>query len=265
MSNIIIFPDYAKLKDEVAKLKKELVSAINERDELIAVVCPNIEMQYMLLFGDIEYKALNIELAYRRIKRKAELIIARKNMGEKVNFVEIEKELDEELKEFLEKLEETLDGINRSLSRSKGERMSAESRERFKSMYREIVRKLHPDLHPGESSEQLELFFRAVEAYRNGDSAAMKFIYAIVCDEAEKENQSTITQLSEERDRLIEAVRVTNEDIAAIKGRFPYTMKELLSDDEKIAEKKRTLEKAIFDYKISIKTYEKEINELLGR
>ena len=37
MSNIIIFPDHAKLKAEVAELKEKLVDAINERDELVSV------------------------------------------------------------------------------------------------------------------------------------------------------------------------------------------------------------------------------------
>ena len=265
MSNIIIFPDHAKLKAEVAELKEKLVDAINERDELVSVICPNIEAKYAMLFGDLEYKALSTEIAYRRIKRKAELINARRNKGLQVKLVEIERELDDELRAFSDKLAEKLDSINRALRRNRGEVMSAEKQERFKRMYREIVRRLHPDLHPDESREELELFFHAVAAYECGDIGSMEFIYSLVCDGAEGEKRATITELSDERDRLKEALRATEEDIAAIKREFPYSAKELLGDEGRIAERKQTLEKAIFDYKVSIKVYEEKIKELCGR
>ena len=114
MSNIIIFPDYAKLKDEIAELKERFINAVNERDELTFVICPNIETKYELLFGDLEYKALNAEIAYRRIKRKAELVNARKNKGQRIKLSEIEMELDDECKAFADKLAEKLDNIERA-------------------------------------------------------------------------------------------------------------------------------------------------------
>lgn len=265
MSNIIIFPDYAKLKEEVAELKERLADAINERDELVAVICPNIEAKYALLFGDLEYRALSTEVAYRRIKRKTELITACKNRGEQVKLLKIERALDDELQAFADKLAEKMDSIDRALRRSKEKKMSAEKAEQFKRMYREIVRKLHPDLHPNESREELELFFHAVEAYASGDIATMEFIHALVCSGAEGEKRMTVTELSDERDRLKEALCAVSENIAEIKSRFPYTAKELLEDDEKIAEHRQTLEKAISDYKVSIKVYEDKIKELCGR
>jgi hypothetical protein len=55
--NIILFPEFQKLKEEVDKLRIELSMLILERDQLRFVECKNIEMVYILKLGSLEYKA----------------------------------------------------------------------------------------------------------------------------------------------------------------------------------------------------------------
>ena len=57
-SAIIPFPDFQKLKDDVAKLRTELSMLLLERDELQYVICKNIEMEYMLKLGSLEYPGI---------------------------------------------------------------------------------------------------------------------------------------------------------------------------------------------------------------
>ena len=54
---IIPFPDFQKLKEEIEKLRTELSMLVLERDELRFVICKNIEMEYMLKIGGLEYQA----------------------------------------------------------------------------------------------------------------------------------------------------------------------------------------------------------------
>jgi Mg2+ and Co2+ transporter CorA len=82
--SIILYPEFDTLKSEVEKLRTELSMLVLERDELIYVECRNIGMAYMLAVGSLEYKAYEIECAILRLKRKAELIQARKNRQEKI-------------------------------------------------------------------------------------------------------------------------------------------------------------------------------------
>ena len=56
-SRIIVFPDFQKLRDEVEKLRTELSMLMLERDELRFVICKNIETEYMLKLGRLEYKS----------------------------------------------------------------------------------------------------------------------------------------------------------------------------------------------------------------
>lgn len=44
--NVIIFPDFEKLKNEVEKMRTELSMLLLERDELQFVICKNIETEY---------------------------------------------------------------------------------------------------------------------------------------------------------------------------------------------------------------------------
>lgn len=82
-SNVIVFPDFEKLKSEVEKKRTELSMLLLERDELQFVICKNIETEYMLKLGSIEYKAYEAQCAALRLKRKIDLIQAKKNRQEK--------------------------------------------------------------------------------------------------------------------------------------------------------------------------------------
>ncbi|MDD4543793.1 MAG: hypothetical protein PHY13_08500, partial [Clostridia bacterium] len=105
-TTVIPFPLYDKVKSEVEKLKIELSMFVLERDDLLFVECKNIEMAYMLSVGGLEYKAFELNCAVLRLKRKIELIQAKKNRQEKVVLSAIEEILDVEFAEYQAKLDE---------------------------------------------------------------------------------------------------------------------------------------------------------------
>lgn len=90
-TDIIIFPDFEKLKNEVEKIRTELSMLLLERDELQFVICRNIETAYMLKLGGLEYKAYEAQCTALRLKRKIELIQAKKNRQEKLFFLLLRK------------------------------------------------------------------------------------------------------------------------------------------------------------------------------
>lgn len=61
--NVILFSDFEKLKNEAEKMRTELSMLLLERDELQFVICKNIETEYMLKLGRIEYKAYEAQCA----------------------------------------------------------------------------------------------------------------------------------------------------------------------------------------------------------
>ena len=263
-ATIILLPDYEKLKADVEKLRTELSMLVLERDELLLVECRNIEMAYMLAIGGLEYKAYEIECAILRLKRKAELIQAKKNRQEKIVLSKIEEVLDFEFVEYKAKLNEQVEKMNAALDRSNGEFLTDEENRELKRLYRVIVKALHPDLHPNLSDAKIMLFHNAVAAYENGDLNGLRIISAMVTEPALPEDQlDGLPLLIKEKERLFGLLQVTKDKIAEIKSEYPYIMKSLVQSPEKVEARKVELEENITQLNEMLDVYSAKITEML--
>lgn len=262
--NVIVFPDFEKLKSEVEKMRTELSMLLLERDELQFVICKNIETEYMLKLGSIEYKAYKAQCAALRLKRKIELIQAKKNRQEKVIISAIEETLDSEFAEYQKQLNEQIDKMNDALKRSKAEVLSDEDNKELKKLYRKIVKALHPDINPDVSEAQVQLFDNAVSAYKNGDLNTLKIIGEMVGNSPlPEQHKDALTQLNEEKERLQNLLKVIRDSIEQIKSKYPYTMKEIIEDEEQTEQKKKELENILSQYNELISIYKAKIEEMI--
>ncbi|MEE0305658.1 MAG: hypothetical protein U0H47_05120 [Eubacterium sp.] len=262
--NVIVFPDFEKLKNEVEKMRTELSMLLLERDELQFVICKNIETEYMLKLGSIEYKAYEAQCAALRLKRKIELIQAKKNRQEKVIISAIEETLDTEFAEYQKQLDEQINKMNDALKRSKAEVLTDEENKKLKKLYRKIVKALHPDINPDVSQAQVQLFDNAVSAYKNGDLGTLRIIGEMVGNNPlSEQHKDAMTQLVEERERLQGLLKSIRESIDNIKSEYPYTMKDILEDTEKTEQKKQKLENVLEQYNELISIYKAKIEEMI--
>ena len=154
--------------------------------------------------------------------------------------------------------------MNDALTRSKAEVLSGEDNKVLKKIYRKIVKALHPDINPDVTEAQLKLYDNAVKAYKNGDLDTLHIIYEMVADHSMPEkNQDVMTQLVEEKERLKSRLKIIKESIEKIKSEYPYTVKEILEDADKIELKKEELEDILSQYNELIEIYKIKINEML--
>ena len=263
-ADVIVFPDFEKLKSEVEKLRTELSMLLLERDELQFVICKNIETAYMLSLGSIEYKAYEAQCAALRLKRKIELIQVKKNRQEKIIISAIEETLDNEFAEYQQQLDERIDKMNNALERSRSEVLTDEEHKELKKLYRQIVKSLHPDINPDVSSAQITLFENAVNAYKNGDLPTLRIIGSMVGgDSLPEQHTDAMAQLAEEKKRLQSAVESVRDSIEKIKSEYPYTLKDIIDDEEKTEQKRLELEKILEQYNELISVYTARIDEML--
>ena len=263
-SNVIVFPDFEKLNSEVEKKRTELSMLLLERDELQFVICKNIETEYMLKLGSIEYKAYEAQCAALRLKRKIDLIQAKKNRQEKIIISAIEETLDEEFAEYQKQLDEQIDKVNAAIKRSKAEVLSDEENKELKKLYRKIAKALHPDINPDVSEAQVQLFDNAVSAYKSGDLGTLRIISEMVGNNPlPEQHKDAMTQLVEERERLEGLLESIRESIENIKSEYPYTMKDILEYTKKTEQKKQELENVIEQYNELISIYKAKIEEML--
>ena len=261
---IILFPEFATLKEEIEKLRTELSMLLLERDELKYVECKNIEMQYMFTLGSLEYKAFELNCMMLRLKRKIELIQAKKNRQEKVSIYAIDKLLDEEFAKYQEKLNEQIDKMNIALKRGKGEFLTAEETKELKTLYRKVIKALHPDIHHDISEAQIKLFQNAVDAYENGDLNVLRIIKEMVVEPVLSDSSKKgLSVFMKEKKRLLKMLELVKEQITEIKESYPYNLKPIVQSKELAAEKKANLEDTVLKFQEIIENYKNRIEEML--
>lgn len=264
-SNVIVLHShFEKLKADVDRLRTELSMLVLERDELLYQECKNIEMAYMLSVGGLEYKAYEVECAILRLKRKLELIQAKKNRQEKIVLSQIEAILDSEFAEYQARLNELIDKMNAALERSRGRILSDEESRELKKMYRAIVKALHPDLHPDLGQAKIQMFNNAVKAYELGDLSGLRIIDAMVSEpDVPAERSEGLAILVKEKERLTKLLQNIKDKIAEIKSAYPYTMKALVQSPEEIDARKAELEERIKQLNEVLSAYTNSIAEML--
>lgn len=261
---VILFPEFVALKAEVEKLRAEVASLLLEKDELRFVICKNIETEYMLKLGGLEHKAFELNCWVLRLKRKIELVQAKKNRQEKIVLSEIEDILDEEFAEFQRQLNEQIEQMNEAIEHSKGRVLSDEETKEFKQLYRNIVKALHPDLNPNVTPAQMQLFQNAVQAYKNGDLDYLRIISEMVADpDLPEDTENGMAALIKTKEKLTKSVERMKEQIERIKSRYPYTMKDLLNNPEEVEKRRAELKAAVAELKELKKWYDARLKELL--
>lgn len=256
MNDVILFPEYEELKTTVDSLRNELSEKLLFKDELEFVICKNIETAYMLQVGALEYKVYEAQCEALRLRRKQELIQAKKNRQEKICLPDIENILDKEFEEYQKELDKQIDKMNGALARSKGRVLTEDETKTIKKIYHKVVKVLHPDLNPEITSAQLSLFENAVNAYANGDLPTLEIIYEMVGDhETLHKEENVMQKLVREKERLKGLIKTIEESIDQIKAEYPYNVREIVEDEEKLNEHRHALETMLQQHRDMIEDY----------
>ncbi len=116
----------------------------------------------------------------------------------------------------------------------------------LKHLYRKIVKYLHPDERPNATDHEKELLNRAVEAFQTGDLEALRGIWGEIEEleipvETFDDTEAGLRRLRELLTLLKQRIEALKEEIREIRAAFPYTMKGLLEDADRLAERQKEL------------------------
>ena len=256
--SIVPHPEFIKLKKDCEILHSEFAELIVGLDELTSTIIPNIETEYQLTIGHLEYEQLCLQIEINRLKRKIEIIQAAINHGDQISEISIDEMLSKEFKKWENKLKEHLKKIDIAKKRSDSKLSIEESRE-IADLYRKIVKKIHPDINHELFCKHKNLWLRAVEAYNHGILESLKAIWLIIQELSDESRMmSSLEAISLKKEDLKNNITMLLSKINEIKSAHPYNLQEKLLDSSWVQNKQSVLYKSIADlstHKIRLKIY----------
>lgn len=249
-------------KDELLQqfelLKDAYVKLLNDKDVLLHWGKPQLEALYATRIGRWQIERLQLQLRIKALKRKTEMVLSALNRNLPVDVNEIELQVAIELAAA----EATIMEQAAQLEQAKdllGNLDTPQRSAELRTLYRQMAKQLHPDVNPDLTEAQRQVWQLVKDAYASGDLDKLKALQLVY----EKELQSAgsaANALGEDElglriATLKEGIRVLDEQIAAIRAAFPFTMEEQIKDDAWVAEETTRIKEEL----TALQQYEKEL------
>lgn len=245
------FPDFSpvfeKLRAELAALRGEYADLLSEYAELSGPVRANLETLYMVHLGRLEYRIFSQQVAIRRVRREIALYQAAANSGERIDPETVERTVTAEFAEYTAQLKAKKAELQRADELYLAKKLSAEDSKALKELYHDLVKKLHPDLNPDLPPKAKEIWLRIVDAYKHGDWIELNILADMAYDllVGRKVPGVEETDSLEALRRDLRSLKKKKRDLCAritdMKSHPPFSLMELLSDPDAVAQRKQEL------------------------
>ena len=215
-----------------------------------------LEIEYAREFGELIIDVFEEQIKCVKKKKTIEFCQAAANRGKTVNQAELHAFVEKET----EKLRSNLDDMVQDYENSKAATLITEADKiKIKQLYHKMVKQIHPDINPmvAESEELKSLWQRTVIAYNCNDLKLLQELEVLVGKALESISDGQIEiKIPDIEDKIAEL----GKEIQTIMETDPYQYKFLLCDKDAVAEKKRSLEEELKQYK----DYGEQLDELLN-
>ena len=248
-------PENEALSIELDKLNAEFLELFSVHKDTTDNE-PILYSLYLNKLGFLTFRLFEKKTEYSKVKMKMELIQAAINRNEKPNFKLIEKKLDAQLSDYYKQIAENADNLEIAKSVLLN-LLPPEFVTELKELFHTLCKRLHPDLHPNQTEEDKDLFLKVKAAYDLNNLTELKKILLYL--ESNKEEPVSLLTSDEKQKRieyLTNSIHSLKEKIQKLLESFPHNLKELISDDEKIAAEQDTIKNQIRFYEKEIKDYE---------
>lgn len=199
-------------------------------------------IDYIKEFGDLIEKEITLKIECIKLKKTIAFCQAKKNRGEIVLSAELDTYIESTLKDYYDELQTIVEVKNAPIAT-----VAEIDYYKLKKLYRRLAAMLHPDLHPSlfAYEEVIELWNRIANAYKCNDYEELQSLEVLAADVLKRYEQDDSAITVENVKAKIALLKVQIDEIIHTD---PYRYKELLRDDDAVAEKKRELQNSIDEY-----------------
>ena len=239
-------------------------------DELTNSVRRNLEAEYMMRIGRLEYRLFTLQIRTRQLKREISLYQAAKNRGGTISAEEVGAIIAKEFAEYQAALAEQQEKIRKAEEHHFNPKLSAADTEALRALYHDMVRKLHPDLNRDLPEEAKRLWVRIVAAYKNCEWQELNILADMVYDlldggkPAAGDPLNRMDQLVAEERRLVGKCSDLREHMRELQTHPPYSYRKLLKDNNAVNAKRRELMDLLHGFEKHLAELTEIRNELRG-
>jgi hypothetical protein len=243
------------LTKALEQLNLEFLERFTQNKEMVEDESPILTSLYLEKLGQRQLELLQKQTEAARLKLKMNLVHAAINRNEKPDLKEIERILDEKLQAYYLQIvaqSTALDQAQMVLSNL----IPPEVAQKLKETFRVLCKRLHPDLHPNQTEEEKDLFIKVKAAYDLQRLEDLQQILLYLDDTAiEKLALVSGEEKKERMAHLKSSIIALRDKIGQLLQSFPFTVKALIFDGEKIALKQAELQGQIQIFEEEIAYY----------
>lgn len=260
---VVVHPEYALLILEINELKDEIANLIVEKDVLMCYVCKDVEIDYMLKIGALEYKRVVAENNFEKAVRKLEIIEEKIAKSSAINMESIERKIKTEFKRQ-DKIESNMsEDIDFAIEMSALELFDYDMLEEMNLDYFKLQKLYNPIFELKPSDEKKKMYQKIERYYQKGNYKKLHKLAEKY--DADDIFQDEISNLKKLRQKYTEILRSIRREIRKLKNSFPYNQKIILEDENLCRRKKDNLNKEIIEINLETKKIEKKINRKLKK
>ncbi len=260
---IFLNPEYVILLHQVNQKKDELTDKIIEKNRLLAFICRELKMNYMLKIGSLEYKKMLVEDDIKRTKRKIEIVKKLKIVTEKTE-MRIEEKVRKEFAEDIKREQELFADINQAIEYSLKDPITEDELDDVEASFAVLVRTWNPYINLDMPEERRIMYGQAEKAYEEGNIDLLERYIKLIEDD-EIIEQGEIGEMLYKYERYKRLIRDVNDVIKEIKSKFPYTEREMLEDEKLTRKRKNQINNETMLLQDELKEQEKILDDLIAK
>jgi hypothetical protein len=173
------------------------------------------------------------------------MIQAAINRNEKPDLDSINREVTAKLEQYYRQIAEQSAALDAAKSVLSG-LLSTDETKKLKEVFYVLCKRLHPDLNPGQSADDCDLFIKVKAAYDLQNLAELQRILLFLED---GKSHDLLTHSADEKrsriDQLEKNISALRDKMDQLRLEFPFTMKELLYDAERLESEKDAIDKQV--------------------
>lgn len=259
---VIVHPEYAKLILEVNDLQEQIANLIVERDMLSCYVCRDIEIDYLLKIGALEYKFMVAGNAYRKNLRKLELIDEKLQKKAQISMSAINRKINSEFKKKDKIQSDMSHQIDLAIEVSSFDAFDYDTMEEMNVDYFKLQKLYNPVFDLEESEERKKAYAKIEKYYEKGNYKKIHKLAEDFDDDVFQDEISNLKMLKEKYNYVLKNIQ---KQVVNIKNTFPYNQKIILEDENLCRRKKDSINREIIEINIQNKKLEKKIENKLKK